>query len=620
MSYLNSKPVGAKELFVIDGALPDVQSLIDSIGAEKWIFVLEPARDGVNQLADFLGDEFGLSAIHILSHGSAGRLNLGTAVLEQSSIPNYLDTLQTIGKALTDTGDLLLYGCNVAEGDVGQAFIAQLAGVTGADIAASMDFTGTKALGGNWTLESATGDLEATSLTLQDAPMLLADDYYDLSNGKLWSFLADCSLAAYSDNASLGENLLGLSSWQSIEISSLPGDVYNPNTGRYQYGSDGAFVAYSDETRTAVISFEGTSSVYDWQHDISGMFPSVVNLVPLIDAFDTFVRENKIKKVYVTGHSLGGALAQAYMMCHIDDPVGPSYEAVTFAAPGFNFGFGGLPVDFLGNIPNDSKMKNMPNTVFGMDHDNRVLHFEISGDVVPDLLVKIGDTIHIECQGEGSNLVWLHSMWLYSTVVKMLDNAVPEDNFPQNPDDIGVLINTTGNGPLTDYVPPGTLYYPSQYEFIVGGDSADALGDDGGNRMYGEGGDDSFYVEDAGDRVIESDGEGVDTVYSYITYRLEDHVERLTLQPDGAFAWFDKNINGTGNDLNNVITGNNGNNTLTGNAGNDTLSGLEGKDSLFGGPGQDTLIAIDGTDTLEGGTDSDTYDVSRVTNYVGEVP
>lgn len=164
MSYLNSKPVGAKELFVIDGALPDVQSLIDSIGAEKWIFVLDPARDGVNQLVDFLGSESGLSAIHILSHGSAGRLNLGTTVLEQSSLPNYLDTLQTIGKALTETGDLLLYGCNVAQGDVGQAFIAQLAAVTRADVAASTNLSGSSELGGGSKMEISAAAVETTPL------------------------------------------------------------------------------------------------------------------------------------------------------------------------------------------------------------------------------------------------------------------------------------------------------------------------------------------------------------------------------------------------------------------------------------------------------------------------
>jgi len=54
----------------------------------------------------------------------------------------YQTQLATIGNALSDTGDLLLYGCNVAPGIQWQAFITALASVTGADVAASTDFIG----------------------------------------------------------------------------------------------------------------------------------------------------------------------------------------------------------------------------------------------------------------------------------------------------------------------------------------------------------------------------------------------------------------------------------------------------------------------------------------------
>ena len=48
------------------------------------------------------------------------------------------------------------------------------------------------------------------------------------------------------------------------------------------------------------------------------------------------------------------------------------------------------------------------------------------------------------------------------------------------------------------------------------------------------------------------------------------------------------NINGTGNDSNNVITGNSGNNVLSGSGGNDTLIGGLGNDTLNGGANTDT--------------------------------
>ncbi|MBQ4783340.1 DUF4347 domain-containing protein, partial [Pectobacterium versatile] len=60
--------------------------------------------------------------------------------------------LATLGAALTESGDLLLYGCEVAQSS-GQSFVSLLAQITGADIAASNDTTG---LGGDWDLEIQT--------------------------------------------------------------------------------------------------------------------------------------------------------------------------------------------------------------------------------------------------------------------------------------------------------------------------------------------------------------------------------------------------------------------------------------------------------------------------------
>ena len=72
-----------------------------------------------------------------------------------------------------------------------------------------------------------------------------------------------------------------------------------------------------------------------------------------------------------------------------------------------------------------------------------------------------------------------------------------------------------------------------------------------------------------------------------MTLTLAANVENLTLT--GAEA-----INGTGNELANVLTGNTGANTLTGGAGNDTLDGGAGADTLIGGVGND-LYMVDNT-------------------------
>ena len=76
----------AMQLYVIDGALPEIDTLIQSIGPDRAIFILDPTKDGILQLAERLSQESGLDAIHILSHGSPGSLLLGSSLRTYSSL------------------------------------------------------------------------------------------------------------------------------------------------------------------------------------------------------------------------------------------------------------------------------------------------------------------------------------------------------------------------------------------------------------------------------------------------------------------------------------------------------------------------------------------------------
>ncbi|TMJ10948.1 MAG: calcium-binding protein, partial [Alphaproteobacteria bacterium] len=116
------------------------------------------------------------------------------------------------------------------------------------------------------------------------------------------------------------------------------------------------------------------------------------------------------------------------------------------------------------------------------------------------------------------------------------------------------------------------------------------VGGGGNDTMTGGLGNDVYYVDQAGDVVNENAGEGTDTVIASLSYTLGATLENLTLS--GAAA-----LNGTGNDLNNIITGNAGANTLNGGIGNDTLVGGVGNDTLIGGLGNDVYV-VDGGDTL----------------------
>lgn len=157
----------------IDGSIDNLEALCAGIHAGQRLVVLDPTRDGLSQIAGALQGVHDLAAIHIISHGAAGRLMLGSTSLDRAALADHANQLAAIGSALSADGDLLLYGCDVAAGGVGQAFIAALADLTGADVAASTDRTGAALFGGNWRLEAASGSIEAVSLALDNFSGLL---------------------------------------------------------------------------------------------------------------------------------------------------------------------------------------------------------------------------------------------------------------------------------------------------------------------------------------------------------------------------------------------------------------------------------------------------------------
>jgi Ca2+-binding RTX toxin-like protein len=128
-----------------------------------------------------------------------------------------------------------------------------------------------------------------------------------------------------------------------------------------------------------------------------------------------------------------------------------------------------------------------------------------------------------------------------------------------------------------------------------GNDTLDGGG--GSDAMYGGIGNDSYYIDTATDSIFEFLNEGVDSLYSTVSWTLGDNLENLKLL--GAAA-----LNGDGNSLNNSMTGNGASNILQGFAGVDTLNGGAGVDIMRGGTENDTYvvdIATDQTIELAGG-------------------
>jgi serralysin len=152
----------------------------------------------------------------------------------------------------------------------------------------------------------------------------------------------------------------------------------------------------------------------------------------------------------------------------------------------------------------------------------------------------------------------------------------------------GVVIENatggSGDDVLLGNAAANTLTGNAGDDALEGRDGNDTLnGGIGADLMRGGVGNDLYFVDGAGDSVIELAGEGTDTVSSSISYTLGDNVENLILTGTAS--------SGTGNGLDNTLTGNGLSNQLNGGAGNDRLIGGDGVDFLFGGAGNDVFVA-----------------------------
>jgi fimbrial isopeptide formation D2 family protein/uncharacterized repeat protein (TIGR01451 family) len=164
--------VAPREVVFIDASVPDPDRLIAGLRAGVEVVMLDPAGDGLAQIASVAAGGAGdVAALHLVSHGAEGRVTLGNRVLDVASLQGYRAVLDGIGRGLTADADVLLYGCDIGSGAQGEAFLRAIAAATGADVAASVDPTGAATLGGNWTLESSVGGIEASvALRAESSP------------------------------------------------------------------------------------------------------------------------------------------------------------------------------------------------------------------------------------------------------------------------------------------------------------------------------------------------------------------------------------------------------------------------------------------------------------------
>ncbi len=174
-------------------------------------------------------------------------------------------------------------------------------------------------------------------------------------------------------------------------------------------------------------------------------------------------------------------------------------------------------------------------------------------------------------------------------------------------------INATGN---------------AQANGLTGNNGNNTLdGGAGADIMVGGLGNDTYYIDNQGDEIIEYAGQGADTALivasaSLTQFTLSFSAEIEVLKASDRASTLSLTI--VGNNDGQRIEGNNGSNNLRGEFGADTLYGYDGDDYLVGGFGADLMVAGKGSDFYQVDNNDDVVTellgegIDTVISYLGE--
>lgn len=241
------------KLLFVDSKVNNYQDLISAADAETNIILLNSVDDGIEQISETLTKYKNISSLHLVSHGEAGAIDLGSSTLNLDNLDAYTNELQNWTESLTNEADIIVYGCNVAANYNGQALIDQLSTITDADVAASTDLTGNYALGGDWKWEYITGKIES-NLAFEGEAIAGYNDVLNMQDQSMMGHHSSLNLVPHSQATHVAiknGNWFNPSIWQDGEIPGDGADVLIPEGYKVLYGKQ-------SDARLDTIRVDGT--------------------------------------------------------------------------------------------------------------------------------------------------------------------------------------------------------------------------------------------------------------------------------------------------------------------------------------------------------------------------
>jgi hypothetical protein len=331
-----------QSIYFVDATLSDLDTLLAGLPPESDVVLLQPDQNGLQQMLAALAEREEIDAVHIVTHGAPGSIQLGNTTLNRETLPELKESLAALGEHLSEEADLLLYGCDVTSSEEGNALIEQIAELTGADVAASDDLTGAAEQGGDWVLETTVGAIEASGITAYnfDGTLALPGAHFAVQGGEVflggnYIELGISAVGSFGTSGSKPSGFFGTGGSSAVGMSNdadgfgtgsdLRIDYFLPGTPEerwaigYNGSQYGGFSALNRNNGTAT-SLSGTSITNNSTGDnLSATFGTTVGSTLQVEQTHSFKADDKFFKTTVTlTNTTGSTLTDVRFMRSFD--------------------------------------------------------------------------------------------------------------------------------------------------------------------------------------------------------------------------------------------------------------------------------------------------------------
>ncbi len=198
-------------LVFIDATVQDSTNLLSGLPPCSRVVTLDAGSHAIGQIWAASAGLTDLRSIQIVSHGAPGRMQLGGQIIDVDSLMRDRHIWADIARSLSDEAQILLYGCELAQGDAGRALMTCLWELTGVAVAASTRING-RHQAVDFDVRQPAGSVRA-ALPAQPLPAVIDLSGYghalviegdDLANALLGTELDDVILGMGGDDTLVG--------------------------------------------------------------------------------------------------------------------------------------------------------------------------------------------------------------------------------------------------------------------------------------------------------------------------------------------------------------------------------------------------------------------------------